>query len=342
MRGAAAALAAALALAGCATPGWDGGVPPPGPAAEGLVPQGSTAFANADLAVLLVRLAFEREDGKRFANANRIPQPVRLVPDPRFDGGLDPFLVDFAAWMDRHAGIDLRLADEQAAGAAARAVAGRVAGGAAGEAALPPAPGQGGIIALRPVSAAWRDRAAANVQCFFLYGPPVDVERYRGEGSLVDRQEDDWTGRGIVTVYLPDDLEGDELAGCLYEEIVQALGLANDIPDLLTSIFNDDNVHLAPTALDLLMVRTLYALSHEGTEDAVRAEREARAALAELNAPGRSETARRLGLAPRAEALAYARALESARAEGGGVLDAGRAVALRGRVAGAPLALRCA
>jgi len=40
---------------------------------------------------------------------------------------------------------------------------------------------------------------------------------------------------------------------CLYEEVMQAFGLANDLPFGSPSIFNDDNVYDFPTPLDLAM-----------------------------------------------------------------------------------------
>ncbi len=45
---------------------------------------------------------------------------------------------------------------------------------------------------------------------------------------------------------------------CLHEEIVQALGLANDHPEVRPSIFNDDSEFALLTAHDELLLRILY------------------------------------------------------------------------------------
>ncbi|MEO1471383.1 MAG: DUF2927 domain-containing protein [Pseudomonadota bacterium] len=344
-------LAAAFALSACATSetGWTGARPSASPIEFGLRPQGGTAYDNGDLAALFLRLAFEMETGQSLASSNRLEAPVLLVPDPAFGDALDSFLDGFSNWMILHAGLEMRRAPAGQPGAPHAPDAAGAAGAAAVAAKNAGAGGQvvgkaaGSIIALRPVAAAWRDRAAADFACFVLYGPPIDPAELRGRAAI-DAHFDRWTDSGIVTVYLPTDLEGEQLASCLYEEILQGLGVANDIPDLLESIFNDDEIHHQPTALDMLMVRTLYAIGPEAARDPDRAYVEARRALEVLNPAGNAPDAQRLTLVTRDEALAYTRAVGLAMMRDGSgrrQLSPGETAEIVRAIAGKPAALRC-
>ena len=62
-----------------------------------------------------------------------------------------------------------------------------------------------------------------------------------------------------MTIFIPDTAPPYLVRNCLLEEIPQALGLANDLYGLGSSMFNDDAAHVWPTKLDYLMLRVLYA-----------------------------------------------------------------------------------
>lgn len=89
-----------------------------------------------------------------------------------------------------------------------------------------------------------------------------------------------------MSVYIPDNLEPYLIRLCLIEEIVQALGPANDLFALGPSLFNDDNVHVWPTKLDYLMLRVLYAPEMRTGLDRTETRRRASALLSKLNAEG--------------------------------------------------------
>ena len=61
-----------------------------------------------------------------------------------------------------------------------------------------------------------------------------------------------------ITIFIPAYAAPHTFRICFVEEIMQALGPGNDLYRLEDSGFNDDEVHKAPTAFDLLMIRTLY------------------------------------------------------------------------------------
>lgn len=63
----------------------------------------------------------------------------------------------------------------------------------------------------------------------------------------------------FMSVFLPSDRSHQEIRECLHEEIAQALGPANDLFRLASSIFNDDNNHAVLTPFDMLILRALYS-----------------------------------------------------------------------------------
>ncbi|MEM6972502.1 MAG: DUF2927 domain-containing protein [Pseudomonadota bacterium] len=271
---------ASLALTACAaspsaTRPQGPSLPPP--PLERVEPQGSTAFRNDDLADLLVRLTFQLESGDRLTSVPRLEEPVRVVPDVRFDAETEAALQAVVDWTARHAGIDIAYAPERSA----------------------EAPGTlgGSVIAVTTVSPVWLAQAAPTVGCFVLPGPPIDLERQRRRIDF-DEQLATWQERQIATVYVPEGVREPRRSACFFEEIVQSTGLYNDIFDLLPSIFTDEGLHIVPTALDMLMLRTLYALPKPtlGNRQATRTA--ARVALADLNPDGEGAAARPLGLAP--------------------------------------------
>ena len=94
-----------------------------------------------------------------------------------------------------------------------------------------------------------------------------------------------------MTVYIPNTLEPYLMRLCLIEEIAQALGPANDLYGAGMSIFNDDNVHVWPTALDYLMLRVLYQPEMRTGLSRAETRRRARQVLARLNPAGNTAPA---------------------------------------------------
>ncbi len=95
-----------------------------------------------------------------------------------------------------------------------------------------------------------------------------------------------------ATIFIPDTAQPYLVRACLAEEIMQALGPAGDFYYLAQSSFNDDQMHLWPTAFDLLVLRVLYddRLRAGMTRDEV--ERQARAILDDIHAAGRTAASR--------------------------------------------------
>ena len=95
-----------------------------------------------------------------------------------------------------------------------------------------------------------------------------------------------------ATIFIPDTAQPYLVRACLAEEIMQALGPAGDFYYLAQSSFNDDQMHLWPTAFDLLVLRVLYddRLRPGMSRDEV--ERQARTVLDEIHASGRTATSR--------------------------------------------------
>lgn len=109
---------------------------------------------------------------------------------------------------------------------------------------------RGGLCMMTPERGSWRERRARLAS---------------GTPQLIAEVE-------TITIFLPRGAAPFLLRACLNEEIMQALGPRNDLSWLEDSIFNDDGVHLAPTAFDYLMLRILYdeRLSNGMNEAAAR------------------------------------------------------------------------
>lgn len=128
------------------------------------------------------------------------------------------------------------------------------------------APGLGLAIAEDPAKAEITIRTAPKAEmreiadsalCFFS---PValDWEAYKAADA---RGETGWDGveaLTAITVFIPASAAPHVFRICFVEEIMQALGPGNDLYRLEDSGFNDDEVHVSPTAFDLLMLRVLY------------------------------------------------------------------------------------
>lgn len=124
-------------------------------------------------------------------------------------------------------------------------------------------------------------------QCVVIFGQPdwssyiAEPERYNARAAkAIERQT-------TMSVFIPDTIEPYKVRECLLEEITQALGTANDLYGLSTSIFNDDNAHTWPTRLDFLMLRVLYDPTMASGMSREETRARAEAVLDRINPQGR-------------------------------------------------------
>ena len=114
-----------------------------------------------------------------------------------------------------------------------------------------------GDITLRTAPRAEMAAVADTALCFFtpvgMDWPSYKAAEARGEGGWEGVEE-----ISAVTIFIPEHSAPHVFRICFVEEIMQALGPGNDLYRLEDSGFNDDEVHVAPTAFDLFMLRLLY------------------------------------------------------------------------------------
>ncbi|MEM7524856.1 MAG: DUF2927 domain-containing protein, partial [Pseudomonadota bacterium] len=114
-----------------------------------------------------------------------------------------------------------------------------------------------GEITIRTAPRAQMKAEDESALCFITpYG--LDWTDYLAQRALV---EDEWAGLTefeAMTVFIPAYSAPQVFRACFVEEVMQALGPSNDLYRLEDSGFNDDEVHSAPTAFDLLILRVLY------------------------------------------------------------------------------------
>lgn len=153
------------------------------------------------------------------------------------------------------------------------------------------ASGEVGEITIRTAPREEMKALDESALCFITpYG--LDWPEYISERGGV---ADEWAGLTkfeAMTIFIPAFSAPQVYRACFVEEVMQALGPSNDLYRLEDSGFNDDEVHSAPTAFDLLMLRVLYddALTADMTkaEARVAAER----ALTRILAAGRERRPR--------------------------------------------------
>lgn len=120
--------------------------------------------------------------------------------------------------------------------------------------------GKMGSITISALTRATLQRVVPGAACFV-------VPRVSGWADYQAKRfgrETDWTTlktRTRATVFLPVDVSPQEIRDCLHEEVAQALGPLNDLYRLPHSVFNDDNMHVALTAFDMMMLRATYDAS---------------------------------------------------------------------------------
>lgn len=246
--------------------------PPPGATA---LPAAGTAYDNGDIAQAFGRLAFDAENDRERRGLLRLATPVAILPE-----GVpvaDDLLQGYATWLQAQTGVRFVPA---------------------------PVPG-GGRIHVRMVDAGL-STSLVGAACALVAGD-VSVEALQRDPATAIARTTLGTGTlEAATIFLPRGAPGWRLEGCLAEEVPQALGLMNDLPDLGPSAFNDDGVHRWPTALDLLMIRVLHDPALAPGLARPEAEEAARALLERINPQG-TDAALRLPLASSRRAEAYMR-----------------------------------
>jgi hypothetical protein len=268
---------AALALAACA---------PTEPPAEitnvrfGAItlPEG-VAQSNRNVAADFLDLTFALESGEELDHLLRYEKPIRVHVR---SAGLAPYRQDLAALIARlraEAGIDIAETDD-----ADRAQ-----------------------IQIEAVPAAQITRIFPSAACFIVPGE-TDWKSFmrRRDSARLDWAEQRTLERAAI--FLPLDTTPQDVRDCLYEEITQALGPANDLYRLPDSIWNDDNFHGMATAFDMTVLRALYQPEFASGMSKAEVARKLPRVLDRVNPEGR-----RLPPEPRApESKAWARAIETA------------------------------
>lgn len=246
-----------LLLAGCGarTEPFQSAPRPEAPGYASAVPAGGTRYSNDSIAEVFVRLTHDLEWGGSRPNLVRFEGPVTVALSgpgaQQYEAFLDAFLTDLAA----RTGIAI---------------------------ARGPAPAS---ILVRLVPGAEYARYDQN-QCFVIMDQPdwkTFLDSDGAEGNLFERRN----SQSRLSVIIPDTAEPYNIRECLIEEITQALGPANDLYSLGNSIFNDDNTHIWPTALDYLVLRVLYDPAMKTGLDRDETRIRALAVLDRINPDGR-------------------------------------------------------
>ena len=251
---------AALALLSACGPRTEPYRTAPMPEADGFgaaVPAGHTVYDNSSLADLFVRLTHGLETGTFRKALQRFEEPINVGMIGPGSRDYLPFLEELLAEIRREAGVPISLGPPPH-NLLIRFVP--------GEEFLPETSNQGMVVFGHPD---WQTLRA-------------DPRPFGSEATRrIDRQTE-------MSIFIPDTVEPYKVRECLLEEVIQALGPANDLYGVAFTIFNDDNAHSWPTRLDYLMLQILYrpempsGLSREETR------RRALALLNELNPDGRN------------------------------------------------------
>ena len=150
-----------------------------------------------------------------------------------------------------------------------------------------------------------RTKDPSKAQVFIRIAPTIEMRRTLGTSFCLATPADvswpkylqqrqtprlDWsqiTQPTKATIFIPDNAKGFLVRTCLFEELMQVLGPAGDFYYLAGSIFNDDQIHLRPTAFDYLVLKTIYDPRLKPGLPADQAERIAHTILDDLNPAGR-------------------------------------------------------
>jgi hypothetical protein len=193
------------------------------------LPAGHTGFDNASLARLFTSLSHDTEWGARRQHLVRYEVPVSVGMEGPAAARHFDFLDGFLGQIGRNSGVAI------ARNSGPENLHIRLVGTAKFNKLLPTA---FCVVAQGDVS--WEAFA--------------DNPSHHGAQALLAAER-----ISQMTIFIPETAPPYLVRNCLLEEIPQALGLANDLYGLGSSIFNDDAAHLWPTKLDYLMLRVLYA-----------------------------------------------------------------------------------
>lgn len=229
---------------------------PQEPAYASAVPAGDTAYSNESLAQLFVQLTHGLESGKSRPALQRFERPVRV-------GLLGDGVANYRAFTDQLLGeIATRSKIDISTG-----------------------PGPHNLLVQFVPGEEFTPKT--NSQCIVIFGQP-DWSTFlrapqRYQLSALEKQ----TAQEDLSILIPDTALPHEIRECLIEEITQALGPGNDLFGLGLTIFNDDNAHTWPTALDYLMLRVLYDPRLKSGLDKRETRQRALTVLDEINPAGR-------------------------------------------------------
>ena len=220
------------------------------------LPAGHTRYNNAALADLLVRLTHDLEWGARRPHLIRYEVPISVGVTGEGAQPYFGFLDRFLSRLRQNSGLDI----------------GRTSG-----------PHN---LVVHFVNG--QDFRTKVPQHFCVVAPGlIRWETFRGSPIRYGTRGFE-TQRSLngMTIFIPDNAAPYVVRTCLIEEIVQALGPANDLYGLGPTIFNDDAAHIWPTRLDYLMLRVLYAPELRSGMDRDQTRQGALAALVRLNPDG--------------------------------------------------------
>jgi len=222
------------------------------------LPAGNTRYDNASLARVFVSLAHDMEWGGRRRHLVRYETPISVGLDGPDAARHFSFLDGFLGQIARNSGVAIA----RSAGPENMHV--RLVEGKRFDALLPTA-----FCIVAQGDASWDAFSA-------------DLGR-RSARALLEAEH-----ITQMTIFIPDSAPPYLVRNCLLEEIPQALGLANDLYGLGSSIFNDDAAHLWPTKLDYLMLRVLYASEMVTGLDRRETEARALSVLTRFNPAGKA------------------------------------------------------
>lgn len=240
---------------------YQAGGQPTAPPLGGALPYGGTRYSNDSLTDVFVRLTHDLEWGASRPHLIRYEGPVKVGISGRAAGQYSGFLDRFLAQVRTRTGIQI----SRTAGPHNLNV--RFVPGNAFRAKVP----QNSCV-VAPGNLTWSTFRSSPSR----YG----TRAYEKQRALQ-----------AMTVFIPDNSEPWLVRICIIEEIMQALGTANDLFGLGPSIFNDDGAHLWPTNLDYLMLRVLYAPEMRTGMSRRQTKAVARQVLNRLNPAGRDAPA---------------------------------------------------
>ena len=228
------------------------------------VPAGKTDFANDSLAEVFTVLTHDMEWGASRPNLVRFEGKVQVAMIGEGSNRYQVFLAEFLRRIRKEAGIDIEVSAPKDADLLVRFV---------------PGPD-------------FTERT--NAQCIVVNGHPswsaLKADSSEHGADAFERNKTLEKASAII----PNTLEPYKIRECILEEVSQALGTANDLYALGSTIFNDDDGHTWPTRLDYLMLRVLYDQRLETGLSRSQTKSRALEVLGDLNPAGNASDAPRL------------------------------------------------